>query len=601
MRWILQIVFIVLAGVSSAATYYVSPAGSDSNDGLNTVHPFLTIGQAVIVAPSGSSIRLFPGTYAGTPNIDLTISKNLSIASLGTSANTIWELAGTPGSHRALALATGVQLSLSGITFQDGVESSYGGAIYAVGSNTLSVKGCTFEFDQVTNGSSTGGAIYLSSGTLSLANCTFDSDHAMYGAAIACYAGTLNATQCTFSDNGSYNYGGGVYAASGMNCTFDGCTFHHDSAVYGATAYIAGSNATFKSCAITQETVVSDLGGVVQVDGYSTGQFTNTSFTENVGGTVVLLPGGSLINCRFQGNCPNQSGSVISSYYANVLSAVPLTLVDDLFANNRGSQVLLNAGNELKMSMCTVTANTVTTAAVVNNTTATISGSILWDGLLEVSTAKNATTTLTQTDTSDTMNIDPEFVSVATGDFHLRPTSKLIGMGNSADAVTYPTDLDGNLRHALPTLGCYETPVKHPVADAVGADGFERVLWFDTNGQASLWKVSAAGVKVSESHFASPSGFTPVSLSVGPDNRTYIFLKSDTLSTVVIWTVATSGTLASAKTYTPTTTGWVFRSGTVSGNSSLHLMWDNAQGAALFWEISATGVTTTRTSGPFTG
>ncbi len=58
-------------------TYYVSLAGSDSNDGLSEFTPFLTLSAACTAAgSSGNQICVFPGTYSGNytiSNLNLTI------------------------------------------------------------------------------------------------------------------------------------------------------------------------------------------------------------------------------------------------------------------------------------------------------------------------------------------------------------------------------------------------------------------------------------------------------------------------------------------------------------------------------------------------
>src|SRR5207249_9293754 len=58
-----------LTGVSSAsaADYYVSTTGSDSNDG-SAAHPWATIAHAASVVGPGSTVHVAPGTYRGQFN-----------------------------------------------------------------------------------------------------------------------------------------------------------------------------------------------------------------------------------------------------------------------------------------------------------------------------------------------------------------------------------------------------------------------------------------------------------------------------------------------------------------------------------------------------
>jgi hypothetical protein len=48
---------------AAATSYYVNPAGNDSNDGLSTSKPFKTIQKAVDLAQPGEEINLSPGVY----------------------------------------------------------------------------------------------------------------------------------------------------------------------------------------------------------------------------------------------------------------------------------------------------------------------------------------------------------------------------------------------------------------------------------------------------------------------------------------------------------------------------------------------------------
>lgn len=51
-------------------------------------------------------------------------------------------------------------------------------------------------------------------------------------------------------------------------------------------------------------------------------------------------------------------------------------------------------------------------------------------------------------------NLDPSFVDIGKIDFHLNPNSPAIGKGIAIPGIT--KDLDGKVRPALPSIGCYE-------------------------------------------------------------------------------------------------------------------------------------------------
>src|SRR5579862_7158780 len=66
------------AGIAQAATYYVTPGGSDSNPGTQ-IYPFHTIQHAITAAPTGSTINVAAGTYAGS----ITWAKDLVLVAAG--------------------------------------------------------------------------------------------------------------------------------------------------------------------------------------------------------------------------------------------------------------------------------------------------------------------------------------------------------------------------------------------------------------------------------------------------------------------------------------------------------------------------------------
>src|SRR5688572_10857822 len=48
-----------------AATYYVSPSGNNSSDGLSVATPWLTLQHASNTVVAGDSVIVLPGTYSG--------------------------------------------------------------------------------------------------------------------------------------------------------------------------------------------------------------------------------------------------------------------------------------------------------------------------------------------------------------------------------------------------------------------------------------------------------------------------------------------------------------------------------------------------------
>ncbi|MDA8326192.1 MAG: hypothetical protein M0033_08225, partial [Nitrospiraceae bacterium] len=57
------ITFLFLTGAAMAATYYVSPSGSDSNSGISTSAPWATFSHAISSLQPGDVLYLMDGTY----------------------------------------------------------------------------------------------------------------------------------------------------------------------------------------------------------------------------------------------------------------------------------------------------------------------------------------------------------------------------------------------------------------------------------------------------------------------------------------------------------------------------------------------------------
>jgi len=87
---VLAFSLVATTPAAAATTYYVAPGGNDAWDGLSWGTAWLTIQHAVSTAPSGSTIMVAAGTYAGNININkssLTIVGDPGDSSPGPGAN----------------------------------------------------------------------------------------------------------------------------------------------------------------------------------------------------------------------------------------------------------------------------------------------------------------------------------------------------------------------------------------------------------------------------------------------------------------------------------------------------------------------------------
>lgn len=127
---------------------------------LNVPGTFATIRAAVTAANSGDTIVVAPGTYSGTGNFNVTVTKNLTIRSSGGAAVTTIDIGGTVASTRRAFAVVGnsgpITVTIQGFTIKNGFTDA-GGAITAVDAN-LTISQCVFTGNVAT---SSGGALYL--------------------------------------------------------------------------------------------------------------------------------------------------------------------------------------------------------------------------------------------------------------------------------------------------------------------------------------------------------------------------------------------------------------------------------------------------------
>ena len=284
---VLLCLFVVLISVSSASaasTVYVNATGgNDSNNGTID-HPYQTIGQGINSVDENGTVTIADGTYSGTGNTNLTITKNMNITGQsqkgtiidGTNTNWIFKI------------NNGVTVNIQNLTLTNGNTTSDGGAIYNQGTiNSLS--GCTFT-GNTANGS--GGAIYNQGTINSLSGCTFTGNIATYGAGGAIYnQGTITSVSgCTFTGNRATYAGGAIYNQRNIN-SVSGCTFNSNTATtFGGAICNQGTINSLSGCTFTGNTATN--GGAIN----------NFAVINSVSG------------CTFTGNTATNGGAINNDF-----------------------------------------------------------------------------------------------------------------------------------------------------------------------------------------------------------------------------------------------------------------------------------------------
>jgi hypothetical protein len=166
-----------------------------------------------------------------------------------------------------------------------------GGGVYAQGAvdyTTCEVSG---------NDAGTGGGIYATQ-TQSLTDCrVLSNEAATSGGGASFFSGGVTAIDTRFESNKSNaiyptgGFGGGVFANGGI---FERCTFRDNEswdANGGGGGAMAGQGTVFDNCL-----------------------FVNNDAKGGSGGGLLVLSGGTVINCTFSGNVATTSGAIFAAY-----------------------------------------------------------------------------------------------------------------------------------------------------------------------------------------------------------------------------------------------------------------------------------------------
>ena len=89
--------------------------------------------------------------------------------------------------------------------------------------------------------------------------------------------------------------------------------------------------------------------------------------------------------------------------------------------------------------------------------------------------------------------------------------------------------------------------------------------------------------------FGPVNEWTPVALTVGSDNNTYVLWRS-TNGAAAIWRIDPTGTSAAPGPELPPTPGWIPESLSISqdGNNNLRVIWKSTNGRLSVWDVDPT-------------
>ena len=225
-----------------------------------------TIQAAVDASPSGTIIRVAPGTYTEAVLINSKVIHLRAIEGLKAIKPTILSGTGLDRSILTIRTAAAAGSTVTGFRFVDGTVGTaefgtrLGGAILMI-ETTASVSDCEF----TGNASNYGGAIYAFKHSGVIERCLFEDNHSIEdsGAVQLGFGGTFQFRHNTLRGNSSGRNGGGLQVVSWfdgpittgsiVNCVFDGNTAVGEG---GALAWYGGAGPSLfvDNCVVTANT-----------------------------------------------------------------------------------------------------------------------------------------------------------------------------------------------------------------------------------------------------------------------------------------------------------------------------------------------------------
>lgn len=236
------------------------------------------------------------------------------------------------------------------------------------------------------------------------------------------------------------NDGRGFYFHSGESSTsvVDGFTITNGSASHGGGIYVQGSSPTITNNIITANS--ASYGGGIMCYGSAS----NPIITQNI------------ISKNSASSSTNGGGIFC------LTRASPTITNNLIMENTNGGIGCADYPAAVTIVNNTITRNTSVGISCITEASAKVVNTILWENGSEISLSTYGTISVTYSDVQGgwtgegNINIDPLFLDVANGDYHLSDYSPCIGAGTITGAPT--KDIEGNSRGTPPDMGAYENP-----------------------------------------------------------------------------------------------------------------------------------------------
>lgn len=321
---------------------YVSPCGSDLNDGNSWETAYASLGKAIshCDCSNGGEVWVASGTYRELTAINM--RNNLTIrggfAGFETSADQREFAAPTilSGSNaRRIFFNSGLDSSavVESVTFSEGF-ADMGGAVYNDNLTSAKFINCNFKNNSA---ATNGGAVFNNNSSAYFERCIFEKNSATSNGGGAVYNNYFSAAKyesCEFRSNTGYK-GAGVYNSHEADSNFNNCIFANNSTAgeVGGGFFSTGGSANKIENSLF-ESNFGIRGGAAYIS-YSEAEFVNCTFTKNrADGIAAISANGAkvrAINCTFAGNTAEWGGCL------NAQSSSEAKIANSIFWDNTGT------------------------------------------------------------------------------------------------------------------------------------------------------------------------------------------------------------------------------------------------------------------------
>jgi cyclophilin family peptidyl-prolyl cis-trans isomerase len=123
---------------------------------------------------------------------------------------------------------------------------------------------------------------------------------------------------------------------------------------------------------------------------------------------------------------------------------------------------------------------------------------------------------------------------------------------------------------------------------SVNPDGSERLLWDNTNGTATFWKLNSGSQLQSQVQYGPYTGYTASSIASAPDGTGRV-VWAGTDAHISLWTIDGSNAYTGQQTQFGPYSGWYFQGVGIGSDGNARLLWGNYSGQSALWSITSSG------------